>query len=123
MGNNPMTKSVLTGAVLQAIMVAIGKLVPSLGQMPNFYAIAGTILSVVAGALFSRWSPGAAMGQSAGGGAVAGGGSSIVGSLLAVASGQWPGFNIAGLGMAAGSGAVGGIVGGILGRFLPPAKS
>ena len=104
-------------------MVAIGKFVPALGQMPNFYAICGTVLSVVAGALFSRWSPGAAMGQSAGGGAVVGGGSSIVGSLLAVATGQWPGFNIAGLGMAAGSGALGGVIGGILGRFFPTGKS
>ncbi len=123
MGNNPMWKSLLTGAVLQALMVLVGKVAPSVGQIPNFYAICGTALSVVAGALFSRWSPGVQVGQAAGGGAVAGGGSSIIGSLLAVATGQWPGFDIAGLGMAAGSGAVGGLLGGLLGRMLPgPAK-
>lgn len=121
MGNNPMSRSLITGAVLQALMVGVGKMVPAMGQQPNFYAICGTVLSVVAGALFSRWSPNAAMGQSAGGGAVAGAGSSVIGSLLAVATGQWPGFTAAALGMPAGAGAVGGILGGVLGRFLPKA--
>lgn len=122
MGNNPMSRSLIVGAVLQALMVGVGKMVPAMGQQPNFYAICGTVLSVVAGALFSRWSPNAAMGQSAGGGAVAGAGSSVIGSLLAVATGQWPGFTAAALGMPAGAGAVGGIIGGVLGRFLPKAS-
>lgn len=121
MGNNPMSRSMIVGTVLQALMVGLGKMVPALGQQPNFYAICGTVLSVVAGVLFTRWSPNAAMGQSAGGGAVVGAGSSIIGSLLAVATGQWPGFNVAALLMPGGAGAVGGAIGGVLGRFLPKA--
>lgn len=118
MGNNPMMKSALTGTVLQILMVAIGKFVPALGSIPNFYAIAGTVLSVVTGALFSRLAPGATTGQTATGGAVAGGGSSILGGLAAVATGQWPGFEAIQLAFPALSGGVGGIVGAFLGKML-----
>ena len=77
MGNSPMVKSALTGAVLQTLMVVIGNFVPSIGSIPNFYAICGTLLSVVTGALFAKWSPGAGTGQAAGGGAAVGGISSV----------------------------------------------
>lgn len=123
MGNNPVMKSAVTGVVIQAIMVAVGKLVPAVGQIPNFYAIVGTVLSVITGALFSRWSPGVAAGQAAIGGAAAGGSSSLIGGLLAVATGQWPGFQALQLILPALSGGVGGGIGGVLGRLLSPSKA
>lgn len=118
MGNNPMVKSALTGAVLQTLMVVIGNFVPAVGAIPNFYAICGTLLSVVTGFLFSKWSPGAQTGQAAGGGAIAGGGSSILGGLIAVVTGQWPGFQAFQLLLPAISGAVGGGIGGLVGRMM-----
>ena len=118
MGNNPMVKSALVGAVLQTLMVVCGNFVPAIGAIPNFYAICGTVLSVLTGFLFSKWSPGAQTGQAALGGAAAGGGSSIVGSLIAVATGQWPGFQVVQLIFPAISGAIGGGIGGLVGRML-----
>lgn len=117
MGNSPMVKSALTGAVLQTLMVVIGNFVPSIGSIPNFYAICGTLLSVVTGALFAKWSSGAATGQAAAGGAAVGGVSSVIGSAIAVVTGQWPGFQLVQILFPAISGAVGGGIGGLIGRF------
>ena len=117
MGNSPMVKSALTGAVLQTLMVVIGNFVPSIGSIPNFYAICGTLLSVVTGALFAKWSSGAATGQAAAGGAAVGGVSSVIGSAIAVVAGQWPGFQLVQILFPAISGAVGGGIGGLIGRF------
>ena len=118
MGNNPMVKSALTGAVLQTLMVVIGNFVPSIGAIPNFYALCGTALSVLTGFLFSKWSPNVQTGAAATGGAIAGGGSSIIGSVIAFVTGQWPGFQAIQLLFPAISGAIGGGVGGLLGRML-----
>ena len=118
MGSNPTMNAALRGVVMQVLMVAIGKFVPAIGQMPNFYAIAGTVLSVLTGAMFSRMSPNASGSQVAMGGAIAGGSSSVIGGLLAVLTGQWPGFQILQLLLPLLSGGVGGGVGGILGRMM-----
>ena len=117
MGNNPMVRSALVGAVLQTLMVLIGIFIPSVGSIPNFYAICGTLLSVVTGALFAKWSPGAPTGMAAGGGAAVGGVSSVIGSIIAVVTGQWPGFQLVQILFPAISGAVGGAIGGLTGRL------
>jgi phage-related protein len=117
MGSNPLAKSALTGVAMQALMVMIGKFVPALGTIPNFYAICGTVLAAITGAMVSRGSPGATAGTVATNGAIAGGGSSVVGGLLAVATGQWPAFQAVQLLFPLISGAVGGGLGGILGRM------
>jgi hypothetical protein len=103
--------------VMQALMVLVGNLVPAVGQTPNFYAIAGTILALLTGALVPRLSPGASAGQTAAGGAIAGGASSIVGGLFAVMTGQWPDFQALQILYPAISGGVAGGIGGLLGRL------
>jgi hypothetical protein len=108
----------LKGVVMQGLMVVIGKYVPAIGQMPNFYAIAGTALAALTGAMVPKLSPGASAGQAITGGAVAGGGSSVIGGLLAVATGQWPDFQTIQILFPAISGAVGGGLGGLIGRAL-----
>jgi hypothetical protein len=118
MGSNPTMNAALLGVIMQGLMVAVGKLVPSIGQTPNFYAIAGTVLAALTGAMFSRLSPTASSGQVATGGAIAGGSSSIVGGLLAVLVGQWPGFQIVQILFPAISGGIGGGIGGLLGRMM-----
>jgi hypothetical protein len=122
---NPMMNAALRGVVMQGLMVLIGKFVPAIGQTPNFYAIAGTVLAALTGAVFSRMLPGAAGGTAALGGAVAGGSSSLIGGLLAVVSGQWPGFQALQLLLPLISGGVAGGLGGVLGRALrsTPARS
>lgn len=117
MPTNPLLKSTITGVVMQALMVAIGKFVPSIGTIPNFYAICGTVLAALTGAMVGRGAPGAAAGQTATQGAIAGGASSILGGLAAVATGQWPAFQVFQLLFPAISGGVGGAVGGLLGRM------
>ncbi len=118
MGSNPLGKSMLTGVVMQAVMVLVGKLVPSIGAMPNFFALCGTVLAAVTGAVVARNSPGAGAASIATNGAIAGGVTSVVGGLLAVATGQWPGFEVVQILFPAISGAVGGSVGGLLGRMM-----
>jgi hypothetical protein len=118
MGDNPTTKAAVRGVVMQALMVLIGMFVPAIGQTPNFYAIAGTVLAALTGAMVSRLSPGPAAGGAATGGAIAGGASSVVGGLLAVLSGQWPGFQVVQLLFPAISGGIGGAVGALLGRVM-----
>ncbi len=118
MGSNPLVKSTVIGIVMQALMVIIGKYVPAIGTIPNFYAICGTVLATLTGAMVARNTPGATAGQTATNGAIAGGASSIVGGLLAVATGQWPGFQIVQIFFPALSGAVGGGAGGFLGRMM-----
>ena len=117
MGSSPMMKSALTGIAMQAVMVLVGKFVPALGQMPNFYAICGTVLAALTGAITARNSPGATGGTVATNGAVAGGVSSIVGGVLAVVSGQWPGFSVIQLLVPALSGGVAGALGGTVTRM------
>lgn len=118
MGSNPAMKAAVRGVVMQALMVLVGNLVPAVGQTPNFYAIAGTVLAALTGAMVPKLSPGAPAGQAVTGGAIAGGLSSIIGGLLAVMSGQWPGFQALQLLYPAISGGVAGGVGGLLGRLM-----
>ena len=118
MGSNATMNAALRGVVMQVVMVVIGKFVPTLGQMPNFYAIAGTVLAALTGAVFSRLSPGATSGQVTTGGAIAGGTSSVIGGLLAVLTGQWPGFQVFQLLFPLISGGIGGAAGGMLGRMM-----
>ncbi len=118
MGSNPMAKSAVTGVAMQALMVMIGKLVPSIGMMPNFYAICGTVLAALTGALVARGMPGATTGKVATNGAIVGGATSVVGGLLAVVTNQWPNFEVVQILFPLISGAVGGGVGGVLGRIF-----
>ena len=94
MGSSAVIRSTITGVILQALMVFIGKMVPAVATMPNFYAICGTMLATVTGSLVARARPGAAASSTALQGAIAGGASSVVGGVLAVVTGQWPGFAI-----------------------------
>lgn len=118
MGNSPTMNAAMRGVVMQGLMVLIGKFVPALGQMPNFYAIAGTVLAALTGAMVTKRSPGVGGGQAATGGAIAGGLSSVVGGAFAAASGQWPGFEVVQLLFPLISGGVGGGVGALLGRMM-----
>lgn len=118
MGSNPLVKAGMTGVIMQGLMVLIGKFVPAIGAMPNFYAIAGTILAAVTGSMVARNAPGATAGSVATNGAIAGGATSIIGGLLAVVSGQWPNFEALQILFPAISGAVGGGLGGVLGRMM-----
>jgi hypothetical protein len=118
MGSSALVKSLGTGVVMQVVMVAIGKFVPAIGGIPNFYAICGTALATITGALVAKASPGAAAGATATNGAIAGGVSSVVGGLAAVVTGQWPAFAAVQLLFPALSGAVGGGAGGLLGRMM-----
>jgi CHASE2 domain-containing sensor protein len=118
MGSNPLAKSAVTGVAMQALMVMLGKLVPAIGTMPNFYAICGTVLAALTGSLVARDMPNATAGKIATNGAVAGGATSVVGGLLAVVTGQWPDFAPVQLLFPLISGAVGGGVGGMLGRMF-----
>ncbi len=118
MGSSPTMKAAIRGVVMQTLMVLVGGMVPALGQTPNFYAIAGTVLAALTGAMVPRLSPGAASGHAATGGAIAGGASSLVGGLLAVITGQWPGFEALQLLFPAVSGGVAGGLGGLVGRLM-----
>ena len=122
MGSSPLIKSTVTGIIMQALMVVIGKYVPSIGTIPNFYAICGTVLATLTGSMVGRSAPGAGTGATAGEGAIAGGISSTIGGMLAVATGQWPGFQLVQMLLPAISGALGGGVGGLLGRMLSKGK-
>ena len=115
---SPTMKAAVRGVVMQALMVLVGNLVPSVGQTPNFYAIAGTVLAALTGAMVPKLVPGASPAQAATGGVIAGGSSSVIGGLLAVMSGQWPDFQALQLLYPAISGGVAGGVGGLLGRLM-----
>jgi hypothetical protein len=118
MSQSPTVRAAIRGVVMQAAMVLLGYLVPSIGQTPNFYAIAGSVLAALTGAIVPRLSPGVAAGQAAAGGLIAGGASSVVGGLLAVVSGQWPDFQALQLLFPAISGGVAGGVGALIGRLM-----
>jgi len=118
MGSNALVKSLGTGVVMQVVMVAIGKFVPAIGTMPNFYAICGTALATITGTLVAKASLGATAGATATNGAIAGGVSSVVGGIAAVATGQWPAFQVVQLLFPLTSGAVGGGAGGLIGRMM-----
>ena len=79
---------------------------------------AGTVLAALTGAVYVRMAPGASTGQAAAGGAIAGGSSSVVGGALAVATGQWPGFQALQILLPLISGGIGGGVGGALARMM-----
>ena len=118
MGSNALVKSTISGIVMQALMVVIGKYVPAVATMPNSYAIAGTVLATFTGSMVARNAPSAAAGSTATNGAIAGGVSSVVGGLAAVATGQWPGFQMVQILFPLISGAVGGGAGGMIGRMM-----
>ena len=118
MGSSAVIRASITGVILQALMVFIGKMVPAVATMPNFYAICGTMLATVTGALVARSRPSGTASSTWMQGAVAGGASSVVGGVLAVVTGQWPGFAVVQLLFPAISGAVGGGAGGLLGRVF-----
>jgi hypothetical protein len=118
MGNSPTMKAAVRGIVMQGMMVLIGYLVPAFGQAPNSYAIVGTLLAALTGALVPRLASGLSAIQAASGGASAGVVSSVVGGLLAAGTGQWPGFEMLQILYPAISGGIAGGVGGLLGRLM-----
>lgn len=118
MGSNPLIKSTVTGIVMQVLMVIIGKYVPAVASMPNFYAICGSALAAITGSMVARGATNNAAGSIATNGAIAGGSSSLVGGLMAVATGQWPDFQIVQLLFPLISGAVAGGAGGMIGRMM-----
>jgi hypothetical protein len=117
MGSNPLVRSSAIGIAMQLAMVILGKLVPSIGTIPNFYAIAGTVLAALTGSMAARATVGST-GAGATNGAVAGGVSSVIGGLAAFATGQWPGFAVLQLLFPATSGAVGGGLGGMVSKMM-----
>lgn len=119
MGTSPLRTSLLFGAVLQIVMVVIGVLLPALGARNNVYPIAGTAIAALAGARFSRWSPGVRVTRSMSGGAAVGAGSSLIGAIAAVITGAVPGAPAQTILIATLTGTVAGMLGGVLGRGLP----
>jgi hypothetical protein len=116
--SNSTIRATFLGIVMQLVMVLIGKFVPAIGQTPNVYAIAGTVLAALTGAMVARMSPDASASEGAMGGVVAGGLSSVIGGLAAVATDQWPGFAAVQLVFPLISGGVGGGVGALVGRMV-----
>ena len=119
MAKSPLRTSFLFGAVLQVVLVVLGVLVPALGARNNLYPILGTAIAALAGARFSRWSPGAAVTRSLSGGARAGGAGSLVGAIAAAIAGAVPGAPAQLILIGTLTGTVAGMVGGVLGRGLP----
>lgn len=116
---SPLTTSLFFGVVLQVVVVVIGALIPALGAGNNIYPIVGTTIAALAGARFSRWSPGVPVPRSLSGGAKAGGGSSLIGSIAAVIAAAVPAAPAQTIFIATITGAVAGMLGGLLGRGLP----
>jgi len=123
MGTSPLRTSFLFGAVLQVVVVVIGVVVPALGARNNFYPILGTAIAALAGARFSRWSPGAPITRSLSGGARAGGGGSLIGAIAAAIAAAVPAAPAQTILIATLTGTVAGMVGGVLGRGLPARAS
>lgn len=119
MGPSPLRTSLLFGAVLQILMVVIGVLLPAAGARNNVYPIVGTVLAALAGARFSRWSPGVRVTRSMSGGAAVGAGSGLIGGIAAVIAAALPGAPAQNILMATLTGTVAGLLGGVLGRGLP----
>lgn len=59
MGSSSLTKATVIGMILQAVMVVVGKNIPAIAAMPNFYAICGTAIATITGAMVARGSAGA----------------------------------------------------------------
>jgi hypothetical protein len=100
--------------VLQLLLVLFGLGLPSL-QQANLYPIVGTLLAVLAGYLFARWAPGAALAPALVGGALAAGISSFLGVLLAALTGPADLFTVL---VATVTGGIAGAVGGFFGRLF-----
>jgi hypothetical protein len=123
MGTSPLRTSLLFGAVLQVVVVVVGVLLPVLGARNNVYPIVGTAIAALAGARFSRWSPGVRVTRSMSGGAAVGAGSSVIGAIAAVIASAVPGAPAQTVLIATLTGTVAGMLGGVLGRGLPPREA
>jgi hypothetical protein len=103
--------------VLQAAMVLLGVVFPAL-QEGNLYPIVGTLLAVLAGFLFALWIPGTPLPAALVGGAFSGGLSSLLGVLLAAATGQASPSPMVTVLVATVTGVVAGSVGGFFGTLF-----
>ena len=119
MARSPLPSSILFGAVLQVVIVVLGALIPALGARNNIFPIVAAAIAALAGARFSRWSPGAPVTRSLSGGAVAGGVSSLLGSIAAVIAAALPATPVQTVLIATLTGTASGALGGLLGRGLP----
>jgi hypothetical protein len=118
MPTNPVVRAGVIGIAMQALMVLLGKFIPAIGAMPNFYAICGSVLAALSGAMAARGLPQATTGAAAMNAGAVGAGTSVVGGLLAVVSGQWPDFAAVQLLFPALSGGIAGVVGGVVTRLM-----
>ncbi len=102
-------RATLTGTVLQVLMVVTGHWVMA---VQNLFGVLGTVLAVVTGFLFGKWSSRANRLGAATGGAIAGSVSSLLGTVVSYGLHDIPG-NIIGVGTLTGivAGAVGGVIG------------
>jgi hypothetical protein len=116
---SPLATSLLFGTVLQVVVVVIGALIPALGARNNLYPVLGTAIAALAGARFSRWSPGAPIPRSLSGGAKVGAGCSLIGSIAAAIAAAVPAAPAQTVFIATITGTVAGMLGGVLGRRLP----
>jgi hypothetical protein len=123
MAMSALKSSLLFGAVLQLVVVLVGALVPILGARNNLYPILGTAIAGLAGARFSRWSPGLRMRRSMTGGARAGGGSGFIGAIAAALAGAVPAAPTQTVFIATLTALVAGMLGGVLGRSLPARRA
>lgn len=82
--SSPLRSALVTGTILQLVMVIGGHFSPAIAAL---FAIAGMLISLVAGALYGVWS-GATRGQAGIGGALVGGGCALLGIAVSVALGD-----------------------------------
>jgi hypothetical protein len=117
MASLPFWRATALGSALQAAMVLLGLVLPTLRE-ENLYPIGGTLLALLTGVLYARWrrGGGAPLPGVLWGGAVAAGLSSLLGMLLAALTAQAvPGSAVLVAGV---TGWVAGAVGAGLGRML-----
>jgi hypothetical protein len=116
---SPLATSLLFGAVLQLIMVGVGRLVPALGLSGNGFPMAAAVVAMLAGLRWARRAPRGKAGPTLWGGGLAGGGSSLLGSIAAVIVMVVGGPPVQTVAVATITGGVAGMLGALVGRLLP----
>jgi hypothetical protein len=117
MGRKAFGWATALGSVLQVALVLLGLGFPAI-QRGNLYPIVGTLLAVLAGFLFAKWSPGLPLPSGLVGGSGTGGVSSFLGVLVAALTGQASPSPVTTILVATLTGLVAGAVGGFFGTLF-----
>jgi len=111
--NGALSKAMIVGTVLQVAMVVVGHWVE---PIKNNFGILGTLIGLVTGLLFGRWSTRPARMGTASGGAIAAGVSSLLGTVVSFGLKDIPG-SVIGIGTL--TGIVTGLIGGAIAHRKP----